>query len=117
MNTISDGVTTIDVPIVDGYQGSSEAKTLEHETLTGGMNYTLRPAAPQKGTLRCVLADDGDAASLYELARAGSPTLTFTSDRAGVGMDFVVAGGDVTRELDSATVAAWVIQIPYRELP
>lgn len=114
MSTISDGVTIVTLDAVDGFAGSSEARTIAHATRTG-VAFTLRVAAPESGTLTCVVADDSDASSLYELARSEG-LLTLVTDRPGVGMQFAVVGGEITRELDE-TRTVWVLGIPFQEVP
>ncbi|HTN57522.1 MAG TPA: hypothetical protein VL043_04590 [Protaetiibacter sp.] len=112
-STISDGVTTVLLDAVDGFEGSSEARTIAHTTFAG-VAFTLRPAAPEAGVLTCVVESDAAAAQLYEIARTGS-VLTLATDRAGVGMDFAVVEGEVTRALDD-TRTVWVIEIPFQEV-
>lgn len=114
MSTISDGVATVTVDAVDGYEGASETRTLAHDTLTG-VAFTLRPASPEAGTLTCVVESDAIATQLYDMARAGD-LLTLATDRAGIGMQFAVTGGDVGRALDD-TRMVWLVTIPFQEVP
>lgn len=113
--TISDGTTTVTLAQVDGYEGRSDPRTIVHPAVTGDTSYTLRPSTPESGTLTCVVDGDEDAADLYALAR-GDKVLTLATDRAGIGMDFVVVGSEIGRRLDD-TREVWIITIPFQELP
>lgn len=114
MSTISDGVVTVTVDAVDGYEGASETRTLAHSTLAG-VAFTVRPAAPESGTLTCVVESDAVAAQLYDMACAGE-LLTLATDRPGIGMQFAVTGGKVGRALDD-TRMVWLVTIPFQEVP
>jgi len=115
VSTITDGVTTITVPILDGFEGSAPARTLVRTSLSGEESVTLRPAGPRSGVLSCVMAAEDDALSLHAMARSASVLNLATSLPASVDMAFVMSGGDVSIALDAAR-AAWVVSIPFVEV-
>jgi hypothetical protein len=117
MTTLSDGTTTLTPALVDGYDAAQDTRTIVHELIGGGVEYTLRAAGTRAGTLTLVFPVELDAETARAaLAQPAVWTLT-DPDRSTVGMRFVVAGGQLGVRLDETTRDVWLVTVPFREVP
>lgn len=117
--TITHAGGTITPQLIDGYESTSEGRSVAHEILgTSRIDVTLRPATPRTGTLRLLILTEADAAAA-EIALARAEVFTLTSiDRATVHMQFIIPrGGKITRELDNDTRDHWIIAADFHEVP
>lgn len=119
--TISDGTITVTPTVIDGYNSTRESTTLAHEVPGSAWpDIVLRPAGPQRGTLRLGFAGSGsEVASLIaqQLHASGSVLALASTDRSTVAMSYVLApGGRVTRELDDTTRDAWIVTADFLEV-
>jgi hypothetical protein len=114
-HTITDGVTTITIPTIDGYSAPTPTNNLVRAVIgTSEPSVSFRAASLRAGTLSCVFDDEGDAWDLYALLLAGVVLTLASTARPVVDMDFV-ATGNVTPELDS-TRAAWLVSFDWQEV-
>ena len=117
---ITGGATLIAPTTILGYSSVREAGTLVHPILGGGSpDVTLRPAQLRSGTLSLAFLDPATSeADSREAESVLSGPVTFTlveSDRATLGMAFVVSG-QIRRELDPETRADWTVEFDYTEV-
>ena len=117
MTTITHDAGVITPQLVDGYQASSEARTIVHPILNrSSPDITFRAAGLRTGTFRCLFRLEVDAVDAFAVFRTPQ-VLTITDDaRTGIGMSFVVADGDISVELDDKTRDLWWVEVPFQEV-
>lgn len=118
MTTTIAHVTGVVVPeVVNGFEGTREARTIVHAILgRPDPDVTFRPAGLRTGTLRLVFAT-GAAAAAAEAALTVPQVLTLIDNEVPeVGMSFVVAEGDIVTTLDTTTRVVWIVALPFREV-
>lgn len=117
MTTITNGTDVISPDLVLGYKSSRTARTVIHDILDrSDPDVSLRAAASRSGTLELLFADETAATNAETLHTGISVWSILDPDRASVAMSYVVADGDIERELDDETRNAWVVRVPYREV-
>lgn len=113
--THSAGVITPEV--VDGYEATSEARTIVH-TILGreDPDITLRPPGLRTGALTLVFATGAAAASAEAVLRFPQVLELSDTDAPNVAMSFVVATGDIAPKLDPETRRVWTLTVPFQEV-
>lgn len=117
VSTITHAGGVIAPEVINGWSSTREARTIAHTILgSPAPDITLRPAAARRGVLRCVFAEEADAAAAVEVF-ATPQVLTFIDDdRPTLAGAFVVTNGDITLDLDGATADVWVVSVPFAEV-
>lgn len=114
---ITHGAGTITPEVVDGYEAVRQARSIVHNIIgRPDPDVTFRPAGLRSGTLSLVFATSARAhAAASVLAVPGRFNLTDVAVPE-VSMAFVVAGGEISVQLDSATRTVWTVTIPFQEV-
>ncbi|NYF29232.1 MULTISPECIES: hypothetical protein [unclassified Microbacterium] len=117
MTTITHASGTIVPTVVDGYEASSEARSIVH-TVMGRTDpdITLRPAGMRTGTLSLVFATRAAAWAAFAILRVPQVLTLTDPDVPEVGMSFVVAGGSISMGLDDETRSVWTVSVPFHEV-
>lgn len=103
--------------VVNGFEGSSEVRSIVHTVLgREDPDITFRPAGLRRGTLLLVFADGASANAAAAVLRIPQQFTLSDEDVPEVGMDFVVAGGDVRQTLDPETRTVWIVTVPFQEV-
>ncbi|MBN9207282.1 MAG: hypothetical protein J0H96_01300 [Microbacterium ginsengisoli] len=114
-STITTSSTTITPDAVDGFESQRAAGTLVHPILgSSSPDITLRPARLRSGTLRLVFLSE-TAAKAAEDALSAAAVFTLTTDRTTLPSTLVITDR-ITRALDDATRAAWIVTVGYQEV-
>lgn len=108
---ISDGVTTIDVLEVVGYEASSETRNVYHSPAA----VSVHGEGPRGGTLPLVFASLADAAAAWDVLAAPAVFTFSYHDLTALEMTFV-RDGDMTLRIDPQQRARWRIDLGYREV-
>lgn len=110
-------VHTVVPVLVDGYEATRAAGSLVHEVLGASFpDVSLRPAGPRRGQFRMLFATEAAAVDAYaDMAYTGLFTAA-DPEVPGIGMRFVVAGGDLLIGLDAVTRNVWWVEVPFVEV-
>lgn len=115
--TITHSTGTIVPAVVNGYEASREAKTIVHGVLNrSNPDVTFRAPGLRVGQLRCIIATQADAITAFGILSLPQVFAITDPDTPAIGMSFVVAGGDLTIELDDETQSVWIITVPFAEV-
>lgn len=108
---------SVNPEVVDGYEARRPARTLVHPIMgRDDPDITYRPVGLRKGTLTLVFGT-GALAAAAEDALIVPRVYTLTDpDVAEVGMQFVVADGEIVRTLDLETQTVWLLEVPFQEV-
>lgn len=113
--TISDGVDTITASVMDGYSATRPTRNVVHAILgSNAPAVSLREAGLRTGTAQLVFELQAVAEDAAAMLASGLQLTLADTDRANVGMTFVLAG-DLTVELDSDTRSVWVVSFDFQE--
>lgn len=113
--TISDGTTTLTATVMDGYNATRESRTVVRRILgSNAPALSLREAGLRSGTHRLMFASQTVAEAAVAMLGAGVEITLADTDRANVGMTFVVSG-NLSIELDDDTRDLWVVEFEYQE--
>jgi hypothetical protein len=140
--TVSDGTTTFNPTLVDGYESTRATATVVHQIMNRSTpDISIRPAALRAGTLRMIFADssaaggdlivDGDgyvvagspftvnaeldSKACEDAHAAGGVFNLVSSERSSIVMSYV-ADGSITRALDDATRDVWILEVDFHEV-
>lgn len=114
--TLTNGTVTVTPDEVNGYESTQTVRTVVHRVLgRPDPDVTLRPAATRAGRLELVFGDEVAAAAAVTAHAAPSVWSIATTDIDTIDMAYVVADGDITRNLDDSRVA-WLVSIPFVEV-
>ncbi|WP_298038318.1 hypothetical protein [uncultured Microbacterium sp.] len=117
MTTITHDAGVITPQLVDGYQASSEARTIVHPILNrSNPDITFRAPGLRTGSFRCLFPVEADAVAAFAVFRTPQVLTIADDDRPGIVMSFVVADGDISVELDDETRDVWWVEIPFQEV-
>ena len=108
---------TIEPVLVLGYTSRRAVRTIVHDILDrADPDVSMAPAGSRAGRLELLFADELEAETA-ELVLAQPAVWEFAdADRSTVGMAFVVAGGELERELVDETRNHWIVRVPFREV-
>lgn len=108
---------TITPAVVNGFDATRPTRTIVHTILgRADPDITFRPAGLRSGTLQLVFPT-GEAAAAAEAALAVPRLFALADDDVPeVAMQFVVADGDITSELDMTTQTVWILGVPFQEV-
>ena len=117
MDVIQHSAGAIVPQIIDGYQVTRDAHTIVH-TVLGRVSpdVTLRDAGTRRGELSLVFEVEGVAHAAVGVLSSPQVLTLVTPDRPTLGMQFVVADGSLSVELDDETRDAWVVRVPFVEV-
>lgn len=113
--TVSYADTTITPAGVEGWEQTRSSRTLQHDYIGGGWDYTITPPGPRTGTLVYHFHDEAAAAACEQLHR-DAPFLDLASDsREIVNGRYVLSDGG---ELDLTLTEAshWIVTVGYSEV-
>lgn len=115
--TLSNGTDTITPAVVVGFASSRAVGAIEHEIIgRPDPDVTFAATRTRRGVLELLFAEETAAAAAEALlAEAWTWTLNDASRPTVDGLRFVVAGGDLAREM-LADVDRWLVRVPYREV-
>jgi hypothetical protein len=115
-SSITDGVTTTQPLLVDGYQSARQSRHVFNNVLgRGDPDVALMPASPRNGTLVFIYGTEAEALTC-ETLHSGIRVLTFAdSDLPTAGMTYVV-DGQISRRLDPNTLVLWSVSVDFREV-
>lgn len=104
---------------VEEWQAAREARTIVHEPLYRATPHvTFGRSGTRRGTLRYFFKTATDAASCWTMHNEEA-VLTLSADlsNTSVALRYVVTGGDVIQTLDPETRLAFIVEVPYQEVP
>lgn len=107
---------TFTVPIMDGYEVTRPTGNTTHD-VPGRPNPVVffHPARGRRGTFSLVLGSEANAVTFNTLILRKTVFTLADTDRAIVGMDFVVADEGHTIKLDDATRGVFLATVPFVE--
>ncbi len=115
--TITHSAGAITPSVMDGYQASRAARTVVHQILNrSAPDVTFRAPGLRTGTFTLVFGAQSDAIDAYGVLSIGQVFTLTDPDVTAVGMEFVVADGDLVIRLDTETRSVWVIEVPFHEV-
>jgi hypothetical protein len=114
--TITDGTTTVTPDEVLGYAASSTSGNAVHVLADSTeLDVTLGGDQPRKGTLSLLFVARADAWAARAMLIGVSTFVLVSSELPDIGMTFIRTG-DMDIQLDSETLAAWTLSVPFQEL-
>lgn len=113
MTILTRGLATVIPDLVLGYEAESEATTIEHQLIGGGLSVSVSADLPRAGVLALFFVDRADAWAAHDLhLAAGVWTLT-DPDFPELNMQYV-RKGSMTIKLDEDTRIPWLLTVGYR---
>lgn len=116
---ITTSALTIAPDAVTAIESARAAATIVHAVLgSPSPDITLRPATARAGRLEMWFTGPGGETRSKDAVNALSAAASFTltrDDLTTLSMTFVVQGG-ISRALDTATRAAWIVQCEFQEV-
>ena len=102
--------------LVLGYEASRSVRTVVHDLIGGGIAVTHVEPRPRSGILELLFETEATATACVTLHAADSSFEIVATDRPGIAMTYVVAGGDLSIALDDETRELWVLRVPFQEI-
>lgn len=107
--------SVVGLSVLSPYSVERRSRTIVHELVGGGVAFSQIAANPTSGTFQVLFDVEATARSLVTLlAVPGTYTLTeSTSPSANITF---IPTDTITIELDPATLAAWIVSVPFQTL-
>jgi|GEM_PF-6125030 len=101
--------------VVNGWEEAANGLNVINPVVGGGFDVTLRGTSLRNGAFELVYEDEADAAAAFAMHRRPSTFTITDSDRASVGMRYVV-DGQISRALDEEERTYWIVRVEYQEV-
>lgn len=113
--TIYQDSDSIAPELVHAYEPETDVATTFHETISGRVIATLRPALPRSGTLNLVFYTEEAAWAAEDFHRRLAFFQLDDTDSPHINMTYGV-NGRMRVTLDDDSGAAWILEVPFREI-
>jgi hypothetical protein len=114
--TLSDGTTTLNPTIVDGWESAQASRNVIHDILGNtSPDVTLRAPRMRTGTLKTVWLTKAQAEAARQLHLTANVFTLTSTEITYITMQYVVAG-NITTTLYDDTRNAWTVNIDFQEV-
>lgn len=117
MTSMTNGAVTVTPVDILGYKSARSARTVLHSIIgRSAPDVSFAPASLRRGTLETFFTSEAAALAAEQAHATPAVWTLIETGVTSIAMRYVVAEGEITRELDEGR-RRWTVSIPFQEVP